>query len=247
MDNQQKGKIQTVTGLVEPQHLGKVMMHEHVVVDYSKNFGRPQQGTTRSQIGGLSDEELDELWDAPLCCENVGHCRNYFSQNKDNMILSDVKLISQELSFYKKHGGHSIVECSIPGIGRNPKSLFEASKLSGVNIVMGTGYYLSRAHPKDMDQKTVEQIAETFVHEIQVGADDTEIKAGIIGELGCTTEITSNELKVLKAAVLAQKKTGASISIHPGYKKESPIEIINILKKEGANISRVIMGHVDRF
>jgi len=69
---------------------------------------------------------------------------------------------------------------------------------------------------------------------------------GIIGELGCTTSITKNEIKVLKAAAIAQKKTGASISIHPGYSKQSPVDILDILEKEEADLTRVVMGHVDR-
>lgn len=84
------------------------------------------------------------------------------------------------------------------------------------------------------------------------------MKAGIIGELGCTTNITPNEEKVLKAGARAQRITGASISIHPGsdasvptltlpgYSKESPFTVINILEREGADLSRVIIGHIDR-
>jgi len=42
------------------------------------------------------------------------------------------------------------------------------------------------------------------------------VKAGIIGELGCTSNLTPNEEKVLRAGARAQKITGAAISIHPG-------------------------------
>jgi phosphotriesterase-related protein len=55
-----------------------------------------------------------------------------------------------------------------------------------------------------------------------------------------------NELKVLKASARAQSETGASILIHPGRDENAPIEILNILIDSGGDISRVIMGHLDR-
>lgn len=85
------------------------------------------------------------------------------------------------------------------------------------------------------------------------------MKAGIIGELGCTTNLTPNEEKVLRAGARAQKKTGAAISIHPGtihleeftltlsgYSRESPVAILDVLENEGADLSRVVIGHIDR-
>ena len=52
--------------------------------------------------------------------------------------------------------------------------------------------------------------------------------------------------KSLKASSIAQEKTGASIIIHPGRNENSPFEIIEFLKKENANIERVVIGHIER-
>jgi phosphotriesterase-related protein len=133
---------------------------------------------------------------------------------------------------------------------------------------MGCGWYLDRVHPKEMENWTVEDLTDIIVKDITEGIDGGTsdylvesyflVKAGIIGELGCTTNITPNEVKVLKAAARAQKITGASISIHPGngcmelglkalgYSKESPVTVLDTLEAEGADLTRVIIGHIDR-
>ena len=64
--------------------------------------------------------------------------------------------------------------------------------------------------------------------------------------MGCTWPLTANERKSLAAASAAQRETGAAILIHPGRHPDAPSEILELLAKGGADISRVIMGHLDR-
>ena len=51
---------------------------------------------------------------------------------------------------------------------------------------------------------------------------------------------------MLRAGAWAQQETGAAILIHPGRNPRAPFEILDILEDAGADISRVIMGHLDR-
>ena len=43
--------------------------------------------------------------------------------------------------------------------------------------------------------------------------EDTQIKSGIIGEVGCSWPLNDNERKVLRASAIAQKFTGAPMLI----------------------------------
>ena len=61
-----------------------------------------------------------------------------------------------------------------------------------------------------------------IVNDINEGADDTDIRSGIIGEIGCTWPPKQNEIKVLRASGKAQKVTGAPILIHPGRNENAP-------------------------
>ena len=44
----------------------------------------------------------------------------------------------------------------------------------------------------------------------------------------------------------AQRETGASITIHPGRSEDAPFQVLDILEEVGADLSRVIMDHLDR-
>ena len=111
---------------------------------------------------------------------------------------------------------------------------------------MGAGFYVDALHPEGMDERSVDDLALEIASDLTDGVDGSGIKAGIIGEIGCTWPLTANERKSLAAAAIAQRETGAAITIHPGRNPEAPAEILELLANSGADISRVIMGHLDR-
>ena len=73
----------------------------------------------------------------------------------------------------KKVGGDSIVECSSHGIRTNNHELhlFIMSLVSQINIIFGTGYYLARTHPKNMNELTIDQLTQQFINDITIGID----------------------------------------------------------------------------
>lgn len=92
----------------------------------------------------------------------------------------------------------------------------------------------------------VDELVADFVCAIQKGYGDTAIRAGIIGEIGCSWPWTEAERRSIEAAVIAQQETGAALSIHPGRNPKAPFEIIESVKAVGADIPRTIMDHIDR-
>ena len=89
--------VRTVRGDIDPATIGVTLMHEHLIVDYARNFAPPKAGTSRSTLGGLTPEQHLEMWEAPMSTQVAGHCRCYFSANRDNMILEDVDTIAAEV------------------------------------------------------------------------------------------------------------------------------------------------------
>ena len=85
------------------------------------------------------------------------------------------------------------------------------------------------------------------MREVTDGIEGTDgVRCGLIGEMGCSHPLTANEEKCLKAAALAQQRTGAPLCIHPGRGEESPFKILDVLEAAGADISHTIMSHLDR-
>jgi phosphotriesterase-related protein len=229
-----QGLVQTVLGPVQPSELGATTTHEHIYIDFSFMY-RPAQ-----------DSPSQELGDAPITLENLGWIRRNYYSNRSNLHLMDLDTTIGEVRKYREVGGGAIVDATSTGIGRNPEALAQISRESGVHIVMGAGFYVAAVHPEDMDARSVEDLAREITGDIVEGVDGSGVKAGVIGEVGCTWPLAPNERKSLSAAAIAQTETGAAILIHPGRHPDAPLEILEVLANGGADLSRVIMGHLDR-
>ena len=228
-----QGLVQTVLGPIEPSELGATTTHEHLHIDFSFMYRPPQ-------------DSVNDLSDAPITLENRGWISRHYYSCHANLTLMDVDATATEVSLYKAVGGGAIVDATTIGIGRDARALEQISRETGVHVIMGAGFYVDAVHPHYMDSWTVDAIARRIIDDIIDGVDGTGIKAGIIGEVGCTWPLTENERKSLTAAAVAQRETGAAILIHPGRHSDAPAEILEILDIGGADISRVIMGHLDR-
>jgi phosphotriesterase-related protein len=228
-------KAQTVLGLVHSDDLGITLPHEHFLLDAGIWFVEPQEA------------ELKKLAFEPVSIENISWIMYNQYNNLDNLRLLDEDVAIREAMLFKKEGGRTVVDVTSASLSRDLAAVKRISRATGLNIIIGSGYYVvNEAGCQDLDRKTEDEIAEEIVTDILVGADNTEIRAGIIGEIGCSWPLQDREKKVLRACARAQKRTGAAITIHPGRHENSPMEIIRILDDAGANIGRVIMGHMDR-
>ena len=232
--NELKGLVQTVLGPVSPDSLGPTTTHEHLLIDFTAMFTPPSEASG----AGRAQESIT--------LENLGWVRyNYFS-NLDNLMLADEETAIREAAQYKRAGGGAIVDATTLGIGRDPLGLARIARATGLNIIMGAGYYVDAVHPPEMGERIQSDLARQIADEIVVGVADTGVKAGIIGEIGCSWPLTPNERKVLAAAAAAQQETGAPILIHPGRNQAAPGGILEVLAEAGADLSRTIMGHLDR-
>ena len=229
------GKVQTVLGPVDPDSLGITSTHEHLVVDVGCYYRSPEEASERAWI------------DAPLTLDRLGGIVRRLRYNLDNQRLYDIDIALEEVSRFKLAGGGSIVDATSIGVGRDPLALARLSRATGLNIVMGGGYYVTLSHPPDMHTAGETEIAEQIIRDVTVGVGDTGIRSGIIGEIGNFWPMSDVETKVLRASVHAQRATGVPILIHPGFQVDSPASIMDVLIQAGAHPSQVIMGHLDMF
>lgn len=227
------GKAQTVLGIIEGKDLGVTLPHEHLFFDGKPSFSEPSEASDK----GLAYE--------PVGLRNLSWLRYHSFENLDNLQLLDEQEAIDEAMFFKKAGGNTIVDVTTVGIGRDPQALARISRVTGLNVVMAAGYYTALSHGPGMSSKTEEEITEEMVRDIATGIGASNIRAGIIGEIGCSWPLEDNERKVLRAAARAQQRTGAPLTIHPGRNRKAPFEIIEILGEAGADLSRVIMSHID--
>ncbi|MGH8017146.1 MAG: hypothetical protein ACREIA_02480, partial [Opitutaceae bacterium] len=162
-----------------------------------------------------------------------------------NRNLTDPEAAVRELALYAAAGGRSLVEMTNIGIKRDPAALRSISERTGVNIVMGAGYYKDKWLPPETHRLSVEEMTARIVRDLEVGVDGTGIRAGIIGEVGLSRPMTPTEERGLRAAARAQRRTGAGISLHfdIGGSLAEHEAALDILVAEGADLKRVAVGH----
>ena len=229
------GKVMTVQGPIAPDELGPTLMHEHLFITLHRAF-EPDLYTPATEWS---------LWEEELTMDKLDMARNR-KPIRDNYVLVDEQTAIDEALEFRNHGGGTIVEVTSIGIRRDPQAMARVSHATGLNVVMGAGWYQKLYHPTDMDDRTVEDLTDEIVRDVTVGVGDTGIRSGIIGEVGIEgAPITENEVKSIRASGRASRATGAPISFHRGGRGRERLTVIGILGEEGTDMSRVIFGHSD--
>jgi len=227
------GKVMTVTGPISASDLGITLMHEHILNDCRCWWHAPKTA------------ERQYLADSFVCIEILGELRQDPFVNKHNITLDDEPLAIAELRDLARHGGHTVVEPTCRGIGRDPRALKRISQASGLNIVMGAGYYLGSSHPAKVAGMTIDEIADEIVQEATVGVDGTDTKVGLIGEIGVSSDFTDQEEKSLRAAAQAQARTGLPLMVHlPGWFRLGH-KVLDIAEEEGTELRHVVLCHMN--
>lgn len=157
-------------------------------------------------------------------------------------------VFSETVREYKKlyeKGVRNIVDVTNFGMGRNIPFVQKVAGESGINIIHATGFYQEKFYPIQVFRETKEQLAERMVKEITVGIKGTNVKAEIIGEIGTShNKWTDAEKKVFEAVVMVHKETNKPITTHTSLGTLGH-EQVAFFKKNGVDLNRVIIGHVD--
>ena len=226
-------KVKSVCGELSRAQLGTVTTHEHVLLDLTGFY-------QELPVPGIEDPATQkvEMW-------NLGILSRDCYALKDNLLLDDEALQAQELACFRTAGGDTVVDASLPGIGRDPEALRRIAEKTGLNIIMGTGFYVGATHPEELASMTDRQVADLMVKELTEGADGTGICAGYIGEIGISEIFDDKERKVLRAAALAQKDTGVAINVHINPWTTNGLEATDILLDAGICPDRICISHID--
>ena len=114
-----------------------------------------------------------------------------------------------------------------------------------MKLVLGAGWYRERLYPREVFEKTVPQLAEVLIDGITTGVDGTDVRAGVIGEIGTERgAITPAEERVFRAAARAHRATGVAILTHTTHFGELALDQIDLLADEGVEPDRIIISHL---
>lgn len=208
--------IRTVLGDISPGEMGLTYSHEHIVIEES-----------------------------------------FPTLANPAFILNDTARISEELTELYRLGGRTMVDTMPAACGRNILKLAEVSKKSGINIIAPTGIHLEIYYPPNhwRYHLPVDEMTKLFVSDITEGIDEydysspvvkrTPHKAGMIKLATGDEEITGHQHKIFEAVVNAHLETGVPILTHTNGGKLA-MEQVELFEKLGANLSHVVISHVDK-
>ena len=189
----------------------------------------------------------------PVPSENLGitlpheHllCNLYRVTGEPNHLLNEVALAIEEVRKFVAVGGRTIIDVTSLQLGRDPVALRDIAEATGVQIVMGCGWYRESYFDRAVYEQTTRELAAVIERDLTHGVDETGIRAGIIGEIGTDKGYVSPaEERVFRAAALAHLRTGASITTHAA-RSSVGLEQLELLADSGVDLHRVIVGHCD--
>ena len=139
-------------------------------------------------------------------------------KNNVDCRLDQYAFICQEMNDLMTRGVRNVIEMTNRYMGRNAQFMLDVMRETGINVVACTGYYQDAFFPEHVATRSVQELAQEMVDEIEQGIDGTDLKAGIIAEIGSSEgKITPLEEKVFIAAALAHNQTGRPISTHTSF------------------------------
>jgi predicted metal-dependent phosphotriesterase family hydrolase len=161
----------------------------------------------------------------------------------------DEPIIEAELGRFVQAGGSCLVDLTLTGVGRDPARLVRLSERTGLHLVMGCGWYRGAYYPAEarIDRRSVDDLADELVHEAQDGVGGSGVRPGIIGEIGTDKPwVSVAEERVHRAAARAARRTGLAITTH-AVLSDVGLAQLRIFEEEGADLSRVVVGHADSY
>ena len=148
-------------------------------------------------------------------------------------------------------GFGTVVDLSPYGVvGRDAQGhslglLQEIARRTGVHIVAGASVYLEPYSPQWALEADLDTMHARFVADATEGVGDSGVRVGILGEQATgLDEITAHEEKCLRAAARAARDTGLALNTHTTHGTMA-LEQVAILREEGMDLTRVVIGHMD--
>jgi phosphotriesterase-related protein len=175
----------------------------------------------------------------PEALQNWGHAFGPCYWNEQQRIDDAVS----KLTRLTEAGIGTIVDPTVPGLGRYIPRIQTLNQAVDLNIIVATGVYAFLELPNFLAYRSVEAIAELFVREITEGIDDTGVKAAF---LKCAVErhgIIGDVPRILAAIAAAGIETGAPIMVHTNAPARTGLDALSALTDAGVDPGRIVIAH----
>ncbi|MGN6495570.1 MAG: phosphotriesterase family protein [Agriterribacter sp.] len=204
----------------------------------------------------LKDISADEMG-VTYSHEHIVIEESFPTLGNPDFLLNDTAKITEELMQLKKLGCSTMVDTMPANAGRNVLKSAVISEQTGINIIVPTGIHLEIYYPANhwRYHYNEDQLTRLLIDDISIGIDKydyngpfverTPYKAGLIKLATGDEPFTPHQEKIFRAVVNAHRATGAPILTHTNYGKHALAQAV-LFEKLGADLSHVVLSHVDR-
>lgn len=159
--------------------------------------------------------------------------------------FNQLEEIIKEFKLLKEKGLDTVVEVSNRGMGRDIAAMLRVAEESDLNIIASTGFYKEPFLPQYFYDLSDRELEELLLEDINVGIDGSGARAHVLGEVGTSHEIIRpTEKRCLKIIARVHLQTGKPIFTHSSLGTMA-LEQIDIFKRKGVDLEKVLIGHMD--
>lgn len=149
----------------------------------------------------------------------------------------------EQVEAAKKHGVQTICDPTIMELGRDIRFMEKVAAHTGMQVIAATGIYTyHHLIPPHFQNRDIDYMAGVFVRDIEVGIQNTSIKAGFL-KCAANEQFSPDVEKVTRAVARAHHLTGVPIMTHSHPASGTGLTQLNILEEEGVKPERLLIGH----
>lgn len=147
-------------------------------------------------------------------------------------------------------GVRTVVDLTVPGLGRDVRVVSEVARRVPVNLLAATGFYIRaelplyfQFHGPGRPIDGPDPLIEIFVRDIELGIGGTSIRAAMLKVVTDAAGVTEDVARVMTAAAIAHQQTGVPITTHSHAASRNGLAQQAFLRANGVPLERVIIGH----
>lgn len=147
-------------------------------------------------------------------------------------------------------GVRTVVDLTVPGLGRDAGLVGRVASRVRVNLVASTGWYTDdvlppyfRTHGPDRLVGGPDPLVAIFRQDVTEGIGDTGVRAGMLKVVTDAPGFTPDVTRVMEAAATVHGETGVPVTTHSNPHRRNGLEQVAFLAERGVAPDHLVIGH----
>jgi phosphotriesterase-related protein len=164
---------------------------------------------------------------------------------------AEVAAAREHLGQLRQAGAGTILDMTVPGLGRDPALVARAAEGTGLKIMFATGYYTYDKLPFPFQYRGTGKILDDedrlleslFERDLTGGIGDTGFRAAVLKIVTDEPGMTEDVERLAIAVGNVHGRTGAPICTHAHAPTKRGLDQQRVLASRGVDLGRVMVGH----